>query len=212
MADRVRFVISIVPIETLTADESTSNKDILASEVGKILGGTGEITVTDYHGTGTNQGYKDGAAFYREASYAAGGTKLTGGNLGDFFFIKNTGYRYSSSSALGIASTDCVVIAAKMPAYTAAGSGTGGFMDMNGSARIHYIEIATLKPGQAVLLPSSQVIGSITQFGSNAGDINVINQADADGYDGGSSLYVKTVTSTGADSTTSNAVEFLAVT
>lgn len=210
MADRVVTLVAVTPIETLT-DENSGTHDIIASEVKKLLGGSAETPVTDFSGTGTNQGYTGGAAFYREASYNAGGTKLTGGNLGDFFFIKNTGYRYSSSSVLGAASTDCVIIAAKMPAHSAAGSGTGGFLDTIGTERVHYIEIATLKPGQAILLPSSQAIGAVSQFGSYAGDMNPINQTDADGYDGGSSLYVKTIASTGADSTASNAVEFLAV-
>jgi len=212
MADRIRFACSATPIETLT-DENSGSHDILASEVKKSLYGSGEsVSFDNYSGSGEQQGQTNAAPYYRSAAVTAGGTSLSTRTLGDFIFIKNTGYNYSSATALGTSSTDYVIVAAKIPAH-ATGTSTGGYVSGAGADRIQYIELATLKPGQAVVLPGACASFNVTQFGSNAGDLNKLNQFDAEGEDGGAQIYVKTVLAAdGGLAATANAVEFLAVT
>lgn len=208
MANRVSFAVSATPIETLT-DANSGTHDVLAGEVNKILGGSGDVIVSDFNDAGTIQGFINGAPFYKIASYAAGGSRLSTQRLGTSFFIKNTGYLYSSSSALGAASTNCVLVVLRCNAYSADGSGVGGFTQYTSAPMVAYFEVACLKPGEAIVLNPSGSIGIITQFGATDGDFIRLNQVDADGYNGASLIYVKTVTSDGSTSATSNAVEFL---
>ena len=208
MANRVSFAVSATPIETLT-DANNGTHDVLAGEVNKVLGGSGEATVTDYNDAGTIQGFINGAPFYKIASCAAGGSRLSTQRLGSSVFIKNTGYKYSSSSALGAVSTDYVLVALRCNAYSADGLGTGGFVASGGDPMIAYFEIACLKPGEAIVLCPSNT--ALTHFGDTDGDFIRLNQDDADEYNGASLIYVKTVTSAFAepDPVSSNAIEFL---
>ena len=56
MADKVTYAISCTPQEELT-DENSGTRYVLASEVGKSLGGSGVATAASYGGTADNQGY-----------------------------------------------------------------------------------------------------------------------------------------------------------
>ena len=89
-------------MEELTTENSTT-QDVIASEVGKSLGGSGQAAVTDYSGDADVQGYKDAAVNYREAIDSADTTDLSSETTASFVFIKNTGYTYSSATVLGAA-------------------------------------------------------------------------------------------------------------
>lgn len=206
MADRIRFGVNLTPIETLT-DENGGTRDIVASEVGRSLSGSGEsITISDYSAVADVQGYKDAAVNYRSASHASGGTALSTLE-GDFFYIKNTGYKYSSATTLGAATTDCIFVAIQTAAYE--DSVQNGWSNSNGTPQIHYFEIAFLKPGQAIILPLGADSLGISQFGANTGDFSTLN--DQSSQNGTAKLIVKTVVAAGTAATTANAVEFLAV-
>lgn len=102
MADKVTYAISCTPQEELT-DENSGTRYVLASEVGKSLGGSGVATAASYGGTADNQGYLNQAVNYREADDNNNTTNISGESTATFVFIKNTGYTYSSATALGVA-------------------------------------------------------------------------------------------------------------
>lgn len=214
MSDRIKFAVSVTPIETLT-DENAGTRDIVASEVGKSLGGGGDsLAIANYTGVADAQGYKDAAVNYRSASHSAGGTALTS-TQPDFVFIKNTGHKYSSETVLGAETTDVVIVAIRTPAYVN-GAMSGWVADDAGDAVSdvgllypHYFEIAWLQPGQSIVLPLGCNNKSVSQFGSNADDLSYIN---ANLETGAAQLYVKTVVAAGTVAASANAVEFLAVT
>jgi len=205
MSDRIKFAVSAIPIEMLTTENSTE-KDVIASEVNTNLGGGGEsVNLTDYSGSALVQGYSNGIVNYLGATYNAGGTQL--GGVRDFFFIKNTGYKYSSATELGDITTDCVMVVLKETAYV--NLVDGGYTDAAGVTQDHYYEVAWLKPGQAIVLPGGSTNLSITQFGSNANDLSALGQTSSNGQ---AKVMVRTYKSDGTAATSSNAVEFLCVT
>jgi len=212
MADRIRFGVSLTPLETLT-DENGGTRDIVASEVGRSLSGSGEsIAISDYSGTAANQGFKDAAVNYKIASHSAGGTILTGTNLPDFIYIKNTGYKFSSATALGISTTDCISVAIRIDPQAGSG-GNAGWVDYNDTQVEHFIEIAWLKPGQAIALPLGSASVSISQFGSVANDFSPLaGSAPANANQGILNLVARTYLANGSAASSGNAVEYLVVT
>lgn len=100
--DYVKYAVSVTPIEQLDTENNTT-KDIVASEVNTSLGGDGTSNVTNYGGTASAQGFLNTAPYYVEAIDSADTTALTTETTCSFIHIKNTGYTYSSSSALGAA-------------------------------------------------------------------------------------------------------------
>lgn len=103
MADRVKYSISLTPIETVAAEESSISNDIVASEIGKSFSANGTATVTDYSGTTTVQGYLNRTQYYLEAIDSADTTDISSEATASFVYIKNTGYAFSSTTALGAA-------------------------------------------------------------------------------------------------------------
>jgi len=99
MADKIRYAISVVPIEELT-DENSNTHNVISGEVGKTLGASGEAVLTNYSGSGAIQGYTNGAPYYMEARHTSP-SSISDEVSASFVFIKNTGYTYSSSSVLG---------------------------------------------------------------------------------------------------------------
>ena len=206
MADRIKFAVSATPVETIT-DENSASHDILASEVLKQLGGGGDsLSLAAYNNSAANQGYLNATVNYSIATHSAGGTQLTGIEP-DFIFIKNTGYKFSSTTVLGASTTDVVIVAIKTANYETAVQ--DGWYTQAESAIPHYFEIAWLQPGQAILLPLGCKNKSVTQFGSTANDLSDIGSA---GQYGQSLVYVKTVVAAGTAASSGNAVEYLAVT
>jgi len=108
MSDVVRYSISVEPREELTT-ENGGTEVVLASEVNKVLGGSGSAVTTDYSGTAVNQGYKDGSVNYLECTDDAA-VAISTEATASFVFIKNTGYTYSSATALGAASSNSVKV------------------------------------------------------------------------------------------------------
>lgn len=206
MADRIRFAVVATPIETIT-DENSGSHDILASEVGKVLSGQGEsLALSNYSGSAAAQGYANATVNYLEAIDTGEGTSI--GNAGnDFIFIKNTGYRFSSTTVLGASTTECVLVAIRLVAYENAVD--AGFVESDGTPNPHFIEIAWLQPGQGIVLPLGVNNKNITRFGNATNDLSSLCEA---AQTGATQLYVKTFAADGSAGTGHNAVEFLAVT
>ena len=205
MAGKIRFAVSAVPIETLT-DENSGTHDVIAGEVLKQLGGSGDsLALTAYNGTAANQGYLNATVNYSTATHADGGTKLTA-TEGDFIFIKNTGYKFSSATVLGASTTDVVIVAIKTANYDN-GVQSGWYTDA-AAAVPHFFEIAWLQPGQAIVLPLGCNNKGVTQFGANANDLSNLMCPDQIGT---AEVYIKTVVAAGTAASSGNAVEYLAV-
>jgi hypothetical protein len=134
MASRIKYACSATPIYTLSNAEAASDVDVIAADVGKTLGGSGEISC----GFGNTLGYASGAPAYTTTAtnWAVGQSGTSLGTMTDsrFIYIKHTGYLYSSSSALGNASALQVKI---HMVQTIANATT----------------LAILGPGDAIMLP-----------------------------------------------------------
>ena len=100
MADKVTFAVSCTPQEELT-NENSGTIYVIASEVNKSLGGSGAATCASYAGTAANQGYLNATVNYMEAIDSADTTDISAEGTATFVFIKNTGYTFSSATALG---------------------------------------------------------------------------------------------------------------
>ena len=100
MADKVTFAVSCTPQEELT-NENSGTTYVIASEVNKSLGGSGTATCASYAGTAANQGYLNATVNYMEALDSADTTDISAEGTATFVFIKNTGYTFSSATALG---------------------------------------------------------------------------------------------------------------
>lgn len=100
MGSRVEFAVSATPIFSHSAGEGEA-VDVIAADVGKTVGGSGNVTVT----WGSTGGYASGSPTYVS----------TGSNIvmtsGKFIWIKHTGYQYSDGSTLGAATTETLTIA-----------------------------------------------------------------------------------------------------
>ena len=109
MADRVKIAVKITPVETI-ADENAGEHDIIASAVGKSLGGSGDANVTDYSGSAANQGYKDGTVNYLEVPDSINSTDISAETTASLIYIKNTGFTFSTAIALGVALNKAVKV------------------------------------------------------------------------------------------------------
>jgi len=100
MADKVSFAVSCTPQEELT-NENSGTHYVIASEVNKSLGGSGQAACASYAGTAANQGYLNATVNYLEGIDSANTTDISAESSATFVFIKNTGFTYSSATALG---------------------------------------------------------------------------------------------------------------
>ena len=100
MADKVTYAVSCTPQEELT-NENSGTTFVIASEVNKSLGGSGTATCSSYAGTAADQGYLNATVNYMEAIDSADTTDISSEGTATFVFIKNTGYTFSSATALG---------------------------------------------------------------------------------------------------------------
>lgn len=134
MASRLEFAVSVTPIVTVAAATESPAYDALPVDVAKQLGSSGSVTCT----WGSTVGYAAGAPVYVQsgANAAIGQTALTIGTLTSIkgIWIRNTGYVYSSSSALGAYSGVSLTLC--MAATIAAAT-----------------TIAILGPGESIFLP-----------------------------------------------------------
>lgn len=100
MSDQIRVGIHVEPREELT-DENSGTTDIIASEVGRTLGATFSIDITDYSGSADIQGYANESVNYREAVDDADTTDISSETTATIVYIENTGYTYSDATTLG---------------------------------------------------------------------------------------------------------------
>ena len=206
MADRINYSVSATPIETLTGENSV-DVDVLAQEVNTTLSAGGDsVSLADYSGAVGSQGYANGAVGYLSITHSAGGTQVRSGAT-DFIFIKNTGFKYSSATVLGVVTTDCIQVVIKEVAYS--NLVDGGYQTSAGVAEDHFYEVAWLKPGQGIVLPCAASNLSITSFGSNANDLSSLGATSANGQ---ARVFARTFTSVGGLAASANALEFLACT
>lgn len=147
MASRVEFAVSALPIiEQVAAGEYPAFVG-LPVDVAKQLSASGSVTTT----WGATGGYAAGAPVYQTSgtagTYANGqtATALTTIATPRFVFIRHTGYLYSSSAALGAATSLKLKICM---AVTVAAATT----------------IAILNPGEGIILPFNDTVTSPTFF------------------------------------------------
>lgn len=109
MADRIKVNIAVVPLETasVAVDQGSKSIDLIATEVGKSLGGKLDDVSPKYNNAVGLQGYADGAVGYLEAPNGSDQAITTLGTA-SFIFIKNTGFKYSSSTVLGNALNESI--------------------------------------------------------------------------------------------------------
>lgn len=211
MADHLEINVSVVPVEELT-DEQGNTVRTISGEVGRTLGGSGtSVDLANYSGTLVGQGYKDGAVGYLDTTFgdAAVPTDVTDVDGYDAIFIRNTGFKYSSATALGASTTDCIMVAIEQIAWSTGAQ--AGFCTEGDAGEIHYYEVGWLKPGQAMILPVGASKYSMSKMGALAGDLTRLDQAGS-GTQGTAHVVVKTFQSDGSEATDGNAVEFLCVT
>ena len=132
---KVTWAVSATPKVTVDAiDNNSMETTTIHENIRRTLGGSGEVT---HDGAIDFGGVTDGGTNYLQAT-------SSGVNIGDgdtrFIFVKHTGYAWSSSSALGAATTDDLDI---------------------------YIDgehIASLNPGEAWIIPLPNTSTTATNF------------------------------------------------
>ena len=143
---KVQFGVSMTPAITIGASQAVATS-AMDAEISKALGGSGivgDTTGGDNYTMLANgeevTGFESGAAIYA-SSNAGTGVGLTVTDVRNIVFIKNTGFEYSTTSALGDALTKTSSV------WTTAESLT--ISETNVSGEI----IARLYPGEAIVLP-----------------------------------------------------------
>ena len=139
--DKVKFSVICTPIEEIATEQALSPiPEIIASEVGKSLSGSGEATVASFDadsGSGADasvQGYLNGVVNYVNCVDNSA-TAISTHTTASFVYIKNTGYLYDAPTTLGVAMTEHVVV-------TTVNTGT--------------TTISSLGPGEAIVLKALQ--------------------------------------------------------
>ena len=100
MANHVKYAISLTPVAEGSISEGSGNVSVIGSDIGKTLGGSASIDVAH-----TTLGYGSGTVAYGEAEVSGGSDSTLGSGGYDIVFIKNTGFKYSTATALGDAIT-----------------------------------------------------------------------------------------------------------
>ncbi|MBT7091369.1 MAG: hypothetical protein HN932_12940 [Candidatus Marinimicrobia bacterium] len=103
MSDRIRTAISITPVETLASSEdATKTRDILSPVTNKPIASQSEIALGSLDSA---QGWASGVPAYQSATTSRVAQEGGGGGSYDFVYIRHTGYKYVSSSVLGVATS-----------------------------------------------------------------------------------------------------------
>ena len=114
MADKVRFAVSVTPIEDVGASsQGSASNFISASECFGAAGGNGQVGgantdgdkltgITIESGGGAHDGYTDGVKYYLQATAVAEASAVLVSDLANlgFVYFKHTGFEYSTTSAL----------------------------------------------------------------------------------------------------------------
>ena len=129
--DKVKFSVTCTPIEQITTEQALSPiPEVIASEVGKSLSGSGEAAASNYNGAAAVQGYTGGVVNYVNCVDNSA-TAISTESTASFVFIKNTGHIFSSVTELGESTEEHVVV-------TTVNTGT--------------TVISSLGPGEAIVL------------------------------------------------------------
>jgi hypothetical protein len=162
---RVNFAVSLTPTVVNDAAQSVATT-ALDSEIAKTLGGSGIVgdktsgdNITMLADGTEVTGYGSGAAAYL-SSNGTSGNGITVGDVNNITIIKNTGFTYSSPSALGD------VLAKTSGVWTT--SEAVEIKDTNDSGVI----ISILYPGEAVVFPRAGN-GVVFHCSSYAGSANI---------------------------------------
>ena len=143
---KVQFGVSMTPAITIGASQAVATS-AMDAEISKSLGGSGIVGDTTAGDNVTMladgeevTGYESGAPIYATSNTGTG-TGLTVTDVNNISFIKNTGFAYSTSSALGDALTK-----------------TGGVWTTNEAVEIKITndsgaQLALLYPGEAIIFP-----------------------------------------------------------
>jgi len=150
--DKVQFAVSATPIESVgTSQQGSVDSFIVASEVGRSIGGSGQVLnlETGWDGSGgAAHGYDDGVPYYISSAKATTPTAFSALTAVEFVIIKHSGYIYSSATVLGAVNiTDYLTIRTL--------AGTDGNV-LTGLATLDDGEqpiIAVLYAGEAISLP-----------------------------------------------------------
>ena len=134
-SDRVKFSVTCTPIEQISTEQALSPiPEVIASEVGKSLSGSGEAAVTNFSGAAAIQGYTGGVVNYINCVDNSA-TAISTEDSASFVFIKNTGHFFNTVTELGDATQEHVVV-------TTVNTGT--------------TVISSLGPGEAIVLKGLQ--------------------------------------------------------
>jgi hypothetical protein len=150
MADKVRFAVSVTPIEDVGASqEGSASNFIAASECFGSAGGDGQVGgaaadgdkltgLTIESGGGANDGYTDSAKYYLQATAVAEASAVVVTDLESlgFVYFKHTGFEYSSTSALSTTANTADLLSIS-----------------TNSASDERVVIARLYAGEAIALP-----------------------------------------------------------
>ena len=150
MADkfRPRFSVSVTPVVELgEADNKYAAHSVLHEEIRSSIGGGGTITSIEDDDLAVD-GYDGGVPSYVTSD---GSTETLDANV-ELVFIKHTGNLFSSSSELGAKCAD------------------GDAVDIKVAGPI---TIASLKAGEAMILPRPGIAGDIT-LASTSGNVAVV--------------------------------------
>ena len=174
MADKVRYSISVTPIEEVTehygyagedvdvlTDNTTRTTEVIATHVQETLGcSSQDISLVTNFGTMTNStnGFASGSAYYLSAPANTAGLAMPALASCDVLYIENTGYQQSSSSAtkgttanttdyLTVEAGDNGTILAILKANELKGSLTEGFLSISSSVSGLIPVIASISNG-----------------------------------------------------------------
>ena len=154
MSDKIRVKESIQPIEEYSDPES-STKHYRTSDVTKrILGGGKEYDLT---GTiHTSLGFASGVATYISTNGTTGNVLNANTDERRAIWVKHTGYKYSSSSVLGVVATTNVLIVVGSKVIAELGPGDSHtFVNAGGNANDLKTSEITVKGNDATNLAVS---------------------------------------------------------
>ena len=149
MADKVKFAVSVTPIEDVGATQEGSNSTFISAsecfngggggQVGGAAADGDKLTGLTIEGTGgSNDGYLSGARYYLQATAVAEASAVVVTDLAalGFVYFKHTGFEYSSTSALSSTANTADLLSIS-----------------TNSASNERVVIARLYAGEALVLP-----------------------------------------------------------
>ena len=143
MASRVEYAVSMTPIRTISGSGADyDDHDAIATDIGKSLGGSGEVATTS--ADHTTVGYASKTVAYANAAVSGGAALQLGADAADYkmVFIKNTGKKYSSPTALGADTTSTTGLVVTIEAV-AAGATTKFTIPKGGAVCLPQVDLGT---------------------------------------------------------------------